>query len=84
MLKNFTLMVISLLFWGCNSEVVRKAAVIERDATLTCPTDTPNRCAIRSEFQDLADLTFAKPKSTSFAMPVESKRIFDRGGLPSH
>ncbi|MHC4525907.1 MAG: phospholipase D-like domain-containing protein, partial [Planctomycetota bacterium] len=29
-----------------------------RDATLTCPPETTNRCAIPSEFQDIADSAF--------------------------
>jgi phosphatidylserine/phosphatidylglycerophosphate/cardiolipin synthase-like enzyme len=60
MLKSIAFIVISLLFWGCESTVVRKAALIERDATLTCLSDMPNRCAIASQFQDLADSTFAE------------------------
>ena len=65
MLKNLILAVIPLFFWGCERGVVRKAALIERDVTLTCSPETPNRCAISSEFQDLADSAFVEAGSVN-------------------
>ena len=59
-IQAFGFLALLLICIGCESRVVRQAAVIERDATLTCSPDTPNRCAIRSEFQDLADSAFAE------------------------
>jgi phosphatidylserine/phosphatidylglycerophosphate/cardiolipin synthase-like enzyme len=43
---------------GCQSDVVKRAVAIQRDAALTCPAENVDRCAIRSEFQDLADSAF--------------------------
>ena len=55
-LKRYFLFILLLMCLGCQSRVVRKAAeTIERDASLTCPPDTANRCAIPSELQELAD-----------------------------
>ncbi|MHC5115802.1 MAG: phospholipase D-like domain-containing protein, partial [Planctomycetota bacterium] len=60
-LKRYFLLLLLLMCLGCQSRVVRKAAkTIERDASLTCPPETANRCAIPSELQELADSTFAK------------------------
>ena len=59
MLKNFIFLAIFSFFWGCKTGVVREAATIERDATLTCLSHTPDRCAIPSELQDIADSAFA-------------------------
>jgi phosphatidylserine/phosphatidylglycerophosphate/cardiolipin synthase-like enzyme len=57
--KTYFLLIIVFACLGCQSRVVRKAAeTIVRDATLTCPPETTNRCAIPSEFQDIADSAF--------------------------
>jgi phosphatidylserine/phosphatidylglycerophosphate/cardiolipin synthase-like enzyme len=46
-LKRYFLLLLLLMCLGCQSRVVRKAAkTIERDASLTCPPETANRCAI--------------------------------------
>lgn len=58
MLKLSVLVVISSFFGGCHSRVVRQAAKIQRDNTLTCSPAQPDRCAIPSELQDIADMTF--------------------------
>lgn len=45
---------------GCQSNCIQKAALIERDSSLTCSQVIENRCAIPSQFQDLADEAFQK------------------------
>ncbi|MEN8127022.1 MAG: phospholipase D family protein [Planctomycetota bacterium] len=50
-----SLLLALLICVGCQSRVVQEAASIKRDNSLTCLPETPNRCAIPSELQDLAD-----------------------------
>jgi len=65
--KNIIFVAVALFLAGCESgRAVRQAALIERDALLTCPSETPNRCAISSEFQDLADTAFAGPDKSHY------------------
>ena len=60
-IKHGILLIILLACLGCQSRIVQRAAeTIKRDTSLTCPPQTPNRCAIPSELQDLADLTFSQ------------------------
>lgn len=54
-LKAYGLLFLLLICLGCESRVVRKACVIERDSHLTCQEAAPYRCATPSRFQDLAD-----------------------------
>jgi phosphatidylserine/phosphatidylglycerophosphate/cardiolipin synthase-like enzyme len=64
MLKCLVLVVGSLSFWGCHTRVVHQAAKIERDNTLTCTPAADDRCAIASELQDVAGLTFREGASS--------------------
>jgi phosphatidylserine/phosphatidylglycerophosphate/cardiolipin synthase-like enzyme len=64
MLKCLVLVVGSSSFWGCHARVVHQAAKIERDNTLTCTPAADDRCAIASELQDVADLTFREGASS--------------------
>jgi phosphatidylserine/phosphatidylglycerophosphate/cardiolipin synthase-like enzyme len=65
-LKRYFFLLLLLMCLGCQSRVVREATeTIERDASLTCPPETANRCAIPSELQELADSTFAKSAAES-------------------
>lgn len=54
-----TILLLLLMAAGCqNRRIIHEAATIKRDAILTCPSESLHKCAIASEFQDMADLAF--------------------------
>ena len=57
------ILLLATLLAGCTHHSVKKARLIEKDATLTCSEDALNRCAIDSQLQDLADDVMAAPRS---------------------
>lgn len=57
-LRNYIIRCLYLCFFlciGCNRHIIEQAKLVEQDSYITCDEQNDNKCALDSEFQDLAD-----------------------------